>query len=320
MQIKQFLIAVCIGTMFAACSSRDDYSIESTKHPLQITVGIKGMQTRSSGNESQLQNTDFLDGEAISVFPDGVHCTMIEGLPENGYVTYTKTPVGWTTDADLYVLGSGDQLEARAVYPAKDASGNQMTWETTSFAVQSNQSTDANYRKSDLMYAFTTNVDPANPIPLEFYHCMSKITVIVEDPSEVYNLADFKVNLSNVEMGNIKTNATISYSNGVKTATGTGSTGWLTVCDTGAADALCSTGVSCIIPPQTVDGGTQIIGVRVDVDNVYWYSVPSGGVEFKGGYEYIYKLTLKKAGFSLSEITIKSWQSGTENPVEGEAR
>lgn len=320
MQIKQFLIAVCIGTMFAACSSRDDYSIESTKHPLQITVGIKGMQTRSSGDDSQLQNTDFLDGEAISVFPDGVHCTMIEGLPENGYVTYTKTPVGWTTDADLYVLGSGDQLEARAVYPAKDASGNQMTWDATSFAVQQDQSTDANYRKSDLMYAFTTNVDPANPIPLEFNHCMSKITVIVEDPSEAYDLADFKTGFSNLYLYGIMRNATISATGAELKATGTGSTGYVYVCESDAVEALCTSGVSCIIPPQTVSGGTKMIGVYVDVDNGYKYTVPSGGVEFKGGYEYIYKLTLKKEGFSLSEITIKSWQSGTENPVEGEAR
>lgn len=320
MQIKQFLIAVCIGTMFAACSSRDDYSIESTKHPLQITAGIKGMQTRSSGYESQLQNTDFLDGAAISVFPTGVHCDMIEGLPENGYVTYSKNPVGWTTDADLYVLGSGDQLQAWAVYPAKDASGNQMTWETSSFAVQKDQSTDENYRKSDLMYAFTTNVDPANPIPLEFNHCMSKITVIVEDPSEAYDLADFKTRFTGLYFYNIKTNATISSSGEVLTATGTGSVTSVTMCDAAAVESLCTTGVSCIIPPQTVNGGTDMIGVYVDVDNGYLYSVPSGGVEFKGGFEYIYKLTLKKSGFSLSDITIKSWQPGTENPVEGEAR
>lgn len=320
MRINQLLIAVGVGTMLAACSSKDDFSAESTKHPLKITAGIKGLQTRASGGDAQLQNSDFLDGAKISVYPDGVHCTMIEGLPENHYVTYTKTPVGWTTDADLYVLGSGDQLEAFAVYPATDASGNQMTWETTSFTVQREQDTDDNYRKSDFMYAHTTNVNPTDPIPLEFNHCMSKITIIVTDPSEAYDVDYFKSHLSSVYMENIKREATISQSYPKLIATGTGSDASVYVCGSEGAEAVCSTGVSCIIPPQTVSAGKNIIQVFVDVDHCYNYTVPTGGIEFKGGYEYIYNLTLKKEGFYLSEITISPWQKESNDPISGDAK
>ena len=319
MRIKQLLIAVCVGMMLAACSSKDDFTAESTKHPLKITAGIKGLQTRASGDDAQLQNSDFLNGAKISVYPDGVHCSMIEGLPENGYVTYTNTPVGWTTDAELYVLGSNDQLEAFAVYPATDASENQMTWNTTSFTVQQDQTTDENYRKSDFMYAFTTNVNPTDPIPLEFNHCMSKITIIV-DPSEAYDVDYFKSHLSGVEMEDITREATISSSNHKLIAAGTGSTSYISVCTSGEAEALCSTGVSCIIPPQNVSAGKRIIAVSVDIDSWYYYTVPTGGIEFKGGYEYIYNLTLKKEGFYLSEITISPWQKESNDPITGDAK
>ena len=201
MRIKQFLIAVCVGTMFAACSSKDDFSAESTKHPLKITAGIKGMLTRSYSESTaeDLQNDGFFEGAEISVCPHGEHTDEViggDGFVPGSYITYTKGATGWTTSTNLYVLGSAQNIGAYGVHPAKDASGNQLTWETTSFRVQENQTTDDKYRKSDLMFAVGDDVLPTEAVELDFYHVMSKINIIVEDYSEVYTQDEFETGTS----------------------------------------------------------------------------------------------------------------------------
>ena len=85
-------------------------------------------------------------------------------------------------------------------------------------------------------------------------------------------------------------------------------------------DAICGSGVSCIIPPQTIAAGTEFIGIYVDTDNCFSYIVPASGLEFKGGYEYTFRLTLKKAAFSLSNITISPWLKESNDPISGDAK
>lgn len=327
----KYFIAFAIAVVMTACSSKDDYSSseETTKYPIRITADINGVDTRSTGNPSTVHNTQFFDGDQINVLINRVHAADIFGKPneDDGYVIFTNSSTqGWTSEYDLYAVGTNDDLCAFGVYPAKDGEGNKITESTTSFEVQDSQNTDDNYNKSDLMYAYTTDADPKSPIPLTFNHCMSKITIKIADCSEICTQEEFlsgnKQNFAYVE--NITRQATLSTETGYNSqkliATGTGTQDDdILVCTKNEDDALFTTGVSCIIPPQKVNEGTSIITITYDTDYFMYYTAPADGIDFKAGYEYVFNLTLRRHDITLSNVQIKPWEGGTGSPFDGDA-
>ena len=312
MKIKSILIVASIGMMFAACSSREDYNVDSEKQLVHINASIKGIQTRSSGDAAQLQNEDFLNGAKITVYlEDKATTANLPGVPEDpGYLVYTKGETGWTTTvANVYWNSAG--IDAIGIYPTKDVDNSTIDKNASIFRVNEVQVDDSDYRMSDLMYAFNTNTTKGAPINLQFKHCLSKITVKL-DPTSLYTVEQMKANMDYIEMHNIVLQAALSFSSSNLTASGTGdpSTSYpndVTFGSKNEAEALCSTGISCIIPPQTVAEGKQLFCVGYNVDWAYVYTVPSGGLTFEGGKEYIFNLKLSNTNVTLSEPTVKSW-------------
>lgn len=312
MKIKSILIVASIGMMFAACSSRDDVSSDGEQIPVRITAGIKSMETSSSGDPDQLQNEDFLNGAKITVYLEDQGTTAnLPGVPKDpGYLVYTKGETGWTTTvANLYWYSSG--IDAFGIYPTKDAYNNTIDKSASIFMVYKTQVDDSDYRISDLMYAFNTNTTKGAPINLQFKHCLSKITVKL-DPTSLYTVEQMKANMDYIRMHNIVLQAALSFSSSNLTAKGTGDPSTshfndVTFGHKNEAEALCSTGISCIIPPQTVAEGKQLFSVIYNADWGYYYTVPSGGLTFEGGKEYIFNLKLSNTNVTLSEPTVKSW-------------
>ena len=126
MRIKQFLIAVGVGTMLAACSSKEDYTNETERVPIRINASIKGINTRST-DPDQLQNTSFVDGSEINVYMKDYANNNAPGIPESGYAVYKKNGSSWTSDNDIYFLGSSSAYDVFAIYPSKDKDDNYIT-------------------------------------------------------------------------------------------------------------------------------------------------------------------------------------------------
>lgn len=324
MKIKQLLIVAAIGTMVAACSSKDDYSVnEPEKIPIRITTGINEMITRSSGDPSTIHSTDFFENDEICVSIDYMQSGLVQGYPGyldpvDKYAIFTKKGTDvWDCEYDLYAPGTGNNLAAVGFYPAKDKDGNKMTVETSTFEVQEEQQTDANYKKSDLMVAHITDVYPANPVPLKFNHKLTKITIKIADCSEICTQEQFLTYQNGVDIINITRTAALSSTNYfyspsfTYTAKGTGTQNQtVCVCTYNEDDALFTNGVSCIIPPQKVTAGTNLIRICYDIDYFLHYEVPAGGIDFKAGYEYVFNLTLKKTDVTVSTIDINPWNGG----------
>ena len=309
MRIKQLLIAVCIGTMFAACSSKEDYTTETERVPIRINASIKGIKTRSEGQE-QLQNTSFVDEAEINVYVVDEGDNSAPGIPESGYAVYKKNGSSWTSDATVYTFGSDMGMHVFAIYPSKDKDGNYITKNSTTFEVEQEQELDENYRKSDLMYATTSTTQPN--IDLEFEHCLSKITVKLIPSGEI-TLEKLKSKVGSVDL-NAKRKATINANWGIEVtgATSTSSGDWVTF--NGDIDALCSTGISCIIPPQQIAGNIDFMYIQYDTDSSFTFKSPSAGFNFEGGNEYIFTLTLEQTGVTLSDPTIKGWTTNNQDP------
>lgn len=311
MQIKQFLIAVCIGTMFAACSSREDVEQNTPiQKKINITTSIAGIQTRAISNATNLQDTQFAEGAAINVY----YTNAMTEQPldnEKPYATYTLGATGWTTEATgLYYPVNGDGVSAFGIYPATDANGTPITMSTTTFEVQEHQDTDDGYKKSDLMYVWQPACSSwEDPIDLEFNHCLTKITVkIVLDP-DVISEQEFKNKLVDIAMWNLKRRGTLSFDNNKITATVDPSS-YVDVYmyDNGRPENFNMEGMSCIIIPQSVQGYFDAVYVNCGSQEYYWYA-PAEGFEFKPGKEYIFTFNIGNSDVSISNPTIKNWDS-----------
>lgn len=307
----------------ASCSSKDDYSSsdDTTKYPVRITAGIKGMDTRSSGDPSQLQNDAFLNGAQIKVYLDRVGSDWFTGLPESGYTTYTLTEGSWTAANDIYITGSSSPIKAFGIYPSK-VGDVEITKTTTSFTVSDDQSEDANYRNSDLMYAYTQNNAPLSTTALEFNHCMSKITIIIK-PTTEFTETNLISKLGYVDF-HVNRIALLSFDDNKITVTGTEAASdynEVTLGNYGRYNStICSDGISCVIPPQSVTAGDLLIDLNYDIDCFYKYYVPDGGMEFKPGKEYIFELTLENSSLTLSAPTVKPWEPGTADNIPAIAK
>lgn len=313
MKIKSILIVASIGMMFAACGSREDYDFGGDRQPVKINATIKGMTTRST-NETQIQNTAFVDGAQINVYaehPHGGSDYPAPGLPESGWAVFTLDDTSWGTTTPFTDLGDR-QLDVIALHPSKDASSNLITMSTSTFQVQSDQTSDENYRKSDLMLAHNYCNNTSNPINLEFEHFLSKITIILLG-SEDYTIEELKTKITDVDVhAKLNANVSIDWENIEVTGTSIGTS----VSLNGSNDKLCSTGVSCIIPPQTVTG--DFITIYDNDGKFFTYEAPAEGFTFAPKHEYVFKLKLYKTDVLLEQATINGWTTETADE-NGEA-
>ena len=307
MRIKQLLIAVCIGTMFAACSSREDYTTETDRVPVRINASIQGMQTRSS-DASQIQNTSFVEGAEINVH--GQHVMTEEpclGLPANGYAVFKKAGSSWQTSTPFFNFGI-DGMDIVAYHPSKN-NENLITMNTTTFTVQTNQTSDDSYRQSDLMAATAYIEGTESTADLEFKHCLTKITVILKSSAD-FSLDKLKAIVDNVF---IKANVTANIEFDWSDISVKGTSNNREVSVNGSNEALCTdgVGVSGIIPPQKITG--EFIKVYAG-DYIFSYETPAEGFTFEPGHEYIFNLSLEGTTLTLSGVSIKGWTSETKEP------
>lgn len=176
MKIKSLLIFACIGMMFAACSSREEYASKEDSYPISLKAGIMKANTRAI--EDDLQDTKFAEGEAISVFVTKTGTsTNIDDTPEVGYWAYT-------IDADLTSMSlssgtapqfpeDGTAVDVYALHPKMAKSAT--------FSINDDQRTLAKYRSSDLMYANATGKKVTDgTVELLFTHCLSKVVITVD--------------------------------------------------------------------------------------------------------------------------------------------
>ena len=91
MKLKQFLIAVCIGTMFAACSSEESSQLSVPDNSIRLKATISPSATRATGTDDELQNSGyFYDDDDVKVnayiTEAGTENDYVSGQNENGYL------------------------------------------------------------------------------------------------------------------------------------------------------------------------------------------------------------------------------------------
>ena len=286
---KSYFLLAASALMIAACSSEESGN-QSVQNPevISLSATVNGGMRASGEN---LQNAQFASGKKIFVE------AYKTGVSTAAYATgeYETQDANGTLKGTLTYPATGGNIDICAYYPASVKSS------TKSFTVQTDQSSDAGYQNSDLMYATkATDLAKGSTHDLTFNHALSKIIVEIQPGAGVTD-ADITTRVSAVKIKNTKHTAGFTIADGIVGTIGeSGETTDINITGTGAIN-------EGIIVPQEVAAGA-FITVTYN-GNDYNYEL-TAAKEFEPGHKYTYTLTLKASGISLESEKITDWTPG----------
>lgn len=299
--MKQSVILFAVALAFAACSQDEsqDPNIIQLSAAISGGDGVKAGTRAYSETPADYQNTQFISGAAIHV---EAYKTGGAKYTEGNYST---TDGNGTLSGTLYYPADGSNIDICAYYPSSINSGS------TTFEVNTDQTTIANYRSSDLMYvkkSEATNKAKNTTHNLTFYHAMSQIIVNIEpNTSAGVTAEDITTNVSAVTIKNTVKTASLTITNGDIAATKNGTT-------TNDIEILGNKATNIgLIVPQTVGAG-EFIAITY-AGTTYTYSLTEAKT-FAEGTKYIYTFTMGAAGIELKSLTITNWSADPNRDQE----
>ena len=291
MNIKHIILLLLI-VVLTACSEND--GIESRQTMPSDTNTIEDLvpvefsvsdQRTIDFTRAATSIITFTAGEAVKVFvkPDGAASytgydyTTVSGLQSTS-LTPPATP-------PYYPAGTGTTVEAYAYYPSTASS---------SFSVQSDQTSDADYKASDLMYAenrIVTKGSSNGNDHLLMQHQMAQLAITAQ-PQTASGLTITRVEVS--------AQMSVTFApNTANIVTTTGGAGTITALNAAGTGYI-------VIPPQAINGVTikVITGSGTD-DEIATYTFTGAG-NFESGNSYGIDLTISPDQLGLT-TSINNW-------------
>ena len=282
MNTKHFILAVA-AVVFAACSQMEIPIEEivpenSTYSETPIALSYSTVEVVESKAAQDLNEGTFTSGESIKV------CVSNTGANTWEDYIFTTGDAGAMTapePAPYYPAGA-QNIDIVAYYPASAG---------TSFTVATDQTADADYKASDLMFASVTNqAKQAEAVNLAFSHKMAKLCVNITPGQGVTSITSLSI---------LNVKPTVSFNQ---------ETGAVGAADGEAISIAMSNNGAAIIPAQTINGG--LLSIVTDKGTAT-YSVTDK--VFEAGKRYTINITVNlRAVGTTTEIT--GWTSeGTVN-------
>lgn len=344
-----FLLSLSAVTLAACSDGRILEYPEEQPLPLQeisILANVDDVnKTRVvfASTESGIQNSGNFESDAkIAVYVEGgvnmgyaapaIYTRNQEKNDDN--VTY-KYPQKFDAATTQYFPTNGGSVNIYAFYPSKSgflASENgQARSGNLAFSVATDQSTAANYRASDLMFASkASQARTSSDVSLKFFHVLSKVKITIEKGNgftydhlksatvkikNAYNTANVNLAVTTVEgttdadCTNRK-NALVKNGDAENYYTGTAKADM--TLGTLPADMAASATVCAIIPPQVIAASTEFITITLTStygSTVFKYK-PTSALTFAPGTENTINLTVNSDGISVGGVTINAWGTG----------
>lgn len=305
MKPKAFMTIAVLALVAAGCSNDET---DNWAGEIRLSSRLEAQQTGTRA-ATDIQGSQFASGEKIDVFI----CENTGGVTATPYeqpLVYTTTGNGQMNppaNKQPYFPTSGNGVNIYAYYPSTKI-GADITKTDVSFTVEEDQSTDANYKNSDLMYgtpAKTPVARTSSATTLTFTHLLSKVTIKLIQGAGSPTLTDAVVKLKDV-----RPSTTLNASNGTISAA-SGDPKDITV------KAATTTGLenSAIVVPQTL--ATSFIevtlasgGVLISKDLTGDGGNPINSVVLTSGNEYTYTITVNLTSLDVTS-TITPWNQDT---------
>lgn len=308
-RIAHTALALASLLLLTACSQNDgaDADVLPGKHPMTFTTTVEGLAVTRAATA----NGAWTIGDAIAVKVGSdvkqYAVTSIDGgQSATLQIANNATPFYWSSTADItasaWYCGTGYS----ATLPA--------TW-----SVQSNQSQDEEYQKSDFLYASPTAIAYNGSKSLKFYHQTAKVIInlrFAETGNDASSIQSVSIN--NVTLGG-NFSAPVSDSNyGLKVTSTTNAS--ITPKQLATANTNVNFGNSIItnaiasyealVIPQTVAATTNFISITLKNGTTYYYKAVDGHNQLQAGKAHAYNITVKKTGLEVT-AGITGWTGGT---------
>ena len=241
---------------------------------------------------SKMTRTSTADGS----WPSGANIAVQQGGTTK---QYTVDGTGNITSSSPFYWANKDNISVTSWYPYSAV-------QPTTWTVNSDQSTEANYGGSDLLYAsntFTYSAGSNNT--LKYNHKTAKVVINIVKANDITGAS----NISFVTIGTSGTPIDLSgtvNSDGSLTAL-TATTGYITPYQTSSSTYAAT--YSALVIPQDMNG-KQFIAIKVVGGNIFYY-MPSTSTVLSGGDIYTYNITVPSTTTSIGDYYFSDGSWGT---------
>lgn len=231
-------------------------------------------------------------------------------LTAQSTATFTGTAKYWP--------GDGSQLNVKALHGNFGGSltDGSMSWSSITsitHTVETDQSIEANRRKSDLLYASATDCAYPEAIDLTFDHLLAKVTVKI-DLNHCDGFSAYDLSTAEVQINDVYTSATIDANGSARTSTTTKSSITMAKYSSKPTETGIIEAGSAIIPIQSLGGGTLLSIVSNVTSNARTFSfTPSATFPLEKGLEYIFTLIVKNGKLSVSDINVTAFTDNSQD-------
>ena len=321
--MKKLLFFAAAVLALTACSNEEENTNKDWNEEIRLCTQNL-MMTRAG---SDIQSTQFAANEQIDVFVYDVADQMTYTRP----AVYTADGQGGltTSPAQLWPSGTGSAINLYAFYPSGAVKEENFIGEDEEpeffFTVALDQSTEAGYKASDLMFggSITPNgyqeiARTNSTVPLTFYHMLSKVNLNVtlgealsEQENSIYSIS---ATIRNV-FPEAQFFGIISSSPLQPSMEYGGEPEDINVGNLTREDGIYSG--SAIIPPQMIEPGNTLFSITITYNDgssrTLTYTLPSDSnvMLFESHYVYNFNITANVWGLSLS-TTIEPWSQAQD--------
>ena len=369
--MKKYLFLIATAAAFVACSNEEGQKsgvAEQQSDGDEITFSIdvpaetraNNTSTLISGEENFYVWADQVEMvNAVSSLREGfINAWKLQTANPSTSLTTTGTTYNWPVINRLrfYAIhgnfsGSHSTITANtSPFPKSALTEDEAAVETnlgplthTVPEVQTNTSQgNLNYQKADLLYAVVPTTGMVNPVPLHFYHMMSKLVIkIVKGQGitlselntatvqivRVKNKVTFlpkKLKLTEGEVSDLLTEDGSDLTNAA--TRGATLAGMMSLPSQDLVDISLSTNINeyasgtkteaAILVPQEFDSNNTEAGIKITWNSKV-YLVPFTGLTFEPGKVYTYNITLDHVGTSYDfNPSISTWGANSNIAVD----
>lgn len=285
-----FLAMILIA--LSACSKNEptptpeiEPETETTKIPITISNSVWARVTDSAyeqGDKVGIYIVNYDGTTAGTLATSGNHAT---NMP------FTYESSSWTSETELYWKDKETHADFYCYFPY-DAS--QATVSAYSFSVLSDQSTEANYKASELLWGKATDIEPTEyAVPITTNHSMSNI-IIKLSAGKGYTDETLAAEVKDVLIMNTQTASTINLADGTVTATGP-------VADIVPLDE--GTQYRALVVPQTIDNKPL---VKITINGIEY--ILTASETFVGNKQHTCTITIDMTSGGVN-VGIGGWET-----------
>lgn len=313
--MKKHLIFAAALVALVACNNEDYTPMDDPNAPMEIRLS-SGIDVQTRANSAEVPDKQIAEGQQVGVFindaknGDVVSVNLQYAADGSGGLTLATTSPAQEIP---YYPANGNGVKMTAYHPYEDRAA--ITGSAYEFAVSTDQSSNANYYASDLLYSENKEYARQKTAhSLAFEHKLSKVECMLTPGSGSPDLTGATVSIVGAQ-----TNIIFRPADGTLRSPTNATTD-----DIKLNSAIAAGPYIGIIPPQTYSKGSQFLKVELNAaagGGTFYYTIPNGGADndlaLAGGNVYKYTITVNRTGLSVTS-TIEPWGNGGTHSGDAE--